>query len=643
MKNYTKKLILIISFFCFCIGTSMVTFAEENYFVTNPKDFDLGNIHYNSNYVKDDLFSAYFKDINGKNGYNAFIQIKLATESWPSEYNNPTVDNSQNGWSTNVYDTNNFSLKTSKPFAYIGKVYRIAIWTGSKWLFSEDHIISGSIITEYFEDQSDFNLNPYEIGSYGSATMQRNYWVGGNKTMNDFYIISNIGDIYIFTEEIYENGVWNVLSTTTKKIGNDVLAEIRFGENGSRIWNLSDIGKPIRVTVHCYGTTQDTTHVFNENLNVKPYVITYYGNGGTPGETVQNINYDSIIGENIPKIKRVGFLLDGWYDSDGTNVNNVKVNKKNVKVYAHWSECTDHFDADADGFCDICGLGVTHLIFDIDGGLINGSSKYEVDWAVGTTHVLPIPEKNGYLFIGWSGWNGTVPETTTTCKAMWKVATVKVGLDFNKPTASDLTPLCTKTLITAEYLQKYDYKESLPVPTLIDWRFDGWYTDPSAGTLITNDSSVLVDENHTLYAHWTAVPPVITSQPNNFDLIEFIDLSESNYFDKYGPLKYPYGNMSLRVTASGESTTKYLWYESKDGVSWSYISDSDTILTFSDKTKYSIEVSKAGNNDSIFSIYDVNRNHNNYQYKCIVKNNAGSVSTRPIKMTVFWLPNIVKK
>ena len=47
---------------------------------------------------------------------------------------------------------------------------------------------------------------------------------------------------------------------------------------------------------------------------------------------------------------------------------------------------------------------------------------------------------------------------------------------------------------------------SLPTPTRDGYTFDGWYTSASGGSQVT--SGTTCSSNITLYAHWTAVPPV---------------------------------------------------------------------------------------------------------------------------------------
>lgn len=49
---------------------------------------------------------------------------------------------------------------------------------------------------------------------------------------------------------------------------------------------------------------------------------------------------------------------------------------------------------------------------------------------------------------------------------------------------------------------------TLPTPTRTGYEFNGWYTASSSGTKVTSSTTITATSNHTLYAHWTAVPTV---------------------------------------------------------------------------------------------------------------------------------------
>ena len=44
---------------------------------------------------------------------------------------------------------------------------------------------------------------------------------------------------------------------------------------------------------------------------------------------------------------------------------------------------------------------------------------------------------------------------------------------------------------------------SLPTPTRVNYRFDGWFTEKDGGTKVEETTVVAIRGNHTLYAHWT--------------------------------------------------------------------------------------------------------------------------------------------
>ncbi|MDR0459921.1 MAG: InlB B-repeat-containing protein, partial [Nitrososphaerota archaeon] len=46
------------------------------------------------------------------------------------------------------------------------------------------------------------------------------------------------------------------------------------------------------------------------------------------------------------------------------------------------------------------------------------------------------------------------------------------------------------------------------------YNFNGWYTTPSAGSLVTSSTTVTTSANHTLYAHWTPVSVTVTFDAN---------------------------------------------------------------------------------------------------------------------------------
>ena len=91
-------------------------------------------------------------------------------------------------------------------------------------------------------------------------------------------------------------------------------------------------------------------------------------------------------------------------------------------------------------------------------------------------------------------------DKSVTLYACWAANTWTVTFDYNKPSNAyyDVTNNNTKSK-TVTYDSAYG---SLPSPALNGWKFVGWFTEQTNGTLITKDTIVRTNNNHTLYAHW---------------------------------------------------------------------------------------------------------------------------------------------
>ena len=91
----------------------------------------------------------------------------------------------------------------------------------------------------------------------------------------------------------------------------------------------------------------------------------------------------------------------------------------------------------------------------------------------------------------------TMPESDLIIEAVYEtIPTYKVTFNSNGGTVSGTG---TKTVTSGE---KYG---TLPTATKSGYTFDGWYTSGSGGTRITENTTVSLTGNQTLYAHWIAV------------------------------------------------------------------------------------------------------------------------------------------
>ncbi|MBR4211184.1 MAG: InlB B-repeat-containing protein, partial [Oscillibacter sp.] len=88
-----------------------------------------------------------------------------------------------------------------------------------------------------------------------------------------------------------------------------------------------------------------------------------------------------------------------------------------------------------------------------------------------------------------------------TLYARWELATYTVTLN---PNHGELL----EESVTVTYSQPYG---EIPVPSREQYEFAGWYTELDGGERITEQSTVTLTEDQTLYAHWDSTIAYISS------------------------------------------------------------------------------------------------------------------------------------
>ena len=160
--------------------------------------------------------------------------------------------------------------------------------------------------------------------------------------------------------------------------------------------------------------------------------------------------------------------------------------------------------------------------------------------------------------------------------------------DGTTATAFSPEPACY-----TEINETYDSYYKLPdTPVRSGYAFTGWYTAPSGGTKIT--TSTKVKGNETVFAHWGKLP-VITTQPVNSSVI--------------------IGNTAkFTVAASGTGLSYQWYYRNSSADTWKQSSaDCGKTSTFT---------------------FTAQESHSGHQYKCVISNSYGSVTTNTVTVTV---------
>ena len=163
---------------------------------------------------------------------------------------------------------------------------------------------------------------------------------------------------------------------------------------------------------------------------------------------------------------------------------------------------------------------------------------------------FPTVSKSGYTFIGWytslTGGNRVTPKTihrvraNVSLYARYTANEYKISFDGNKGNgSSDVTVGTTSIYVTRD--QIYGYMPTDAYRT--GYTLAGWFTEPDGGNQITADTTVQIDSDQTLYAHWNANTYTVKFNGNKGSGTTDVVLSENQisvvYDTAYGTLPVP--------------------------------------------------------------------------------------------------------
>ncbi|WP_170841411.1 InlB B-repeat-containing protein [[Clostridium] fimetarium] len=312
----------------------------------------------------------------------------------------------------------------------------------------------------------------------------------------------------------------------------------------------------------------------------KKHVVTFAYNDGTENSEAISQTYGSnyVLPESTPI--RAGYAMNGWYTIalGGNEVDGNTIMRINLahKLYAQWVVGTNtkyvvkHYqqnvedneytqiledaqslngvtDANTNAVVKIysgfTAQSFSQLVINGDGSTVveiyynrnpytltfipdNGSQNIVSTVTYGAKITDPVsPEKIGYTFGGWGTVASSMPASNVSYAAIWTANTYTVTFDVNGGVLSNNSKVVT-----------YDstYGE-LPDPTRTGYTFGGWYTTKSDGSNIVANTTVVITNDQTLFAHWTANTYTVTLDVNGGDVLA--DDSKSVTYDStYGIL-----------------------------------------------------------------------------------------------------------
>ncbi len=255
--------------------------------------------------------------------------------------------------------------------------------------------------------------------------------------------------------------------------------------------------------------------------------ITFDANGGSltyQGATVEKYSSEITYGTAFTALltpEKEGFQFNGWYTalSEGTKIENGTLNtfEKDTVLYADW-------------------IAKTYTVsFYAMGGTVSFASKsvvYLEDYGT-----LPVPVRDNYVFTGWY----LEAEGKTKITASGTVKTDSNHILYAGWAGKDVTVQfdaaggsCATKSKTVQYQGNYG---TLPTAKRTGYTFLGWYTLAGSSTQITKNSVETQSADHTLYAHWEVITPIVTFDANEGTVQ--VTSKTVEYQKAYGELPVP--------------------------------------------------------------------------------------------------------
>ena len=248
-------------------------------------------------------------------------------------------------------------------------------------------------------------------------------------------------------------------------------------------------------TAYDFNTPVTENITLTAKWNINKYTVTFNSYGGTPVPPVQEVEYGLTATKPAdPTLK--GYTFAFWYLGE---------DEQNATAYDFDTPVTENITLTAKW-----NINKYTVAFNTDGGTPVPPAQ-EVEYGLTATEPAA-PEKTGYTFDGWYLGDekydfSAAVEQNITLTAKWTQNTYTVTFD---PNGGNELAEADKTKVV-KIGEAYG---ELPTPTRKGYNFAGWYTAAEEGTVVTADTTVTATTDHTLYAHWTLIPPAAGSKPS---------------------------------------------------------------------------------------------------------------------------------
>ena len=308
------------------------------------------------------------------------------------------------------------------------------------------------------------------------------------------------------------------------------------------------------------------------HLDWLKYDLKYDGNGATSGTPAERRNIIYTNSYNLAaKPVRTGYSFQKWIISgqtpevafaDSARITDggafgLTYKNKSVTLQAQWKANTYYvtFDANGGKFTDEQVTRTLPRVYDQKyGELPTDVSLFS------------------YRFDGWTNVAGVVVTSDTILKtatnhtlyAKWTWVPQQHTVTFDPGLVVATPSFSTKTVT---YTQSYG---DLPTIAAEGYEFQGWYTQKTGGTEVTETSTVSTDADHRLYAHWLAETYKLVYNPDG-GIVKIV-CETVTYGKYYERLETP---VRLGYTFGGWYTEREGGYKIQEGDRVTIVSDTN--------------------------------------------------------------------
>ena len=256
-------------------------------------------------------------------------------------------------------------------------------------------------------------------------------------------------------------------------------------------WTGTDLTEATEIVSISKGSVGDRSYV--AHWKAKTYDVAFYMEHETDAAVywTQSVAFDSIIPFPDAPTK-TGYTFKGWTTADGTSVSaGTTLTTEGLELYADWN------------------INVIQVKLDAGSDVAYGDYRLEYG---GKYPTLPVPERDGYRFMGWfygnteikSGDTVACTEESQTLVAKWKqYYTVTLNWNYAGTTADTEPAYDGQVYHVDENTQREEY-------TREGYAFIGWFTEPEGGAQVNGENPYKIEGDLALYAHWQATQYTIS-------------------------------------------------------------------------------------------------------------------------------------